>query len=178
MFTIQSFTGSGGEEHVVVYKGDIVGQARVPVRVHSECLTGEVFQSLRCDCREQLEAALSYFESEGRGLLIYLRHQEGRGIGIFNKIRAYALQDTGLDTVEANQHLGLPSDSRTYEAAVAILRKLQIESICLLTNNPVKIRALEERGIKLDCRVPIRIEPTKHNGTYLKTKIHKMDHMP
>jgi GTP cyclohydrolase II len=166
----------GSIEHAVVFKGEIEDAEDLPVRLHSECLTGEVFGSLRCDCDQQLAAALDYFEDEGRGLLIYLR-QEGRGIGLFNKIEAYSLQDDGLDTVEANRKLGLSCDARSYQLAVKILRELRVKSVRLLTNNPTKIEALIESGIPISSRVPIHIPPNAHNTDYLETKKQKMAHM-
>jgi GTP cyclohydrolase II len=174
-FKIRVATEDDSLQNVVIYKGELRGQEDVPVRVHSECLTGEVFNSLRCDCNEQLEFALNYMESEGRGVLIYLR-QEGRGIGLFNKIRAYALQDGGLDTVEANEHLGLPVDARTYGLAAEILRYFGIRSVRLLTNNPLKTGALRELGIEITENVPVRVEPNSCNHRYLETKKRKMNH--
>jgi GTP cyclohydrolase II len=174
-FKIRVATDGDFLQHVIVYKGDMPGAQNMPLRVHSECLTSEVFNSLRCDCNEQLESAMNYFETEGRGVLIYLR-QEGRGIGLFNKIHAYALQDGGMDTVEANEHLGLPVDARTYELAAEIIRFLGIESVRLLTNNPVKIEALRELGIVITDSVPVRVQPNSNNIQYLETKRKKMRH--
>lgn len=165
-----------GLEHIIVYKGDLDGTADVPVRVHSECLTSEVFGSLRCDCDHQLSAALDHIEAHGCGLIIYLR-QEGRGIGLFNKIEAYRLQDEGLDTVEANEQLGLSSDSRSYKLAVDILKTLRIKSVQLMTNNPKKLDALSRSGIEVTRRIPIHIPPNVHNCDYLETKKSKMSHM-
>jgi len=163
-------------EHAIVFKGELEDALDLPVRVHSECLTGEVFGSLRCDCDEQLGAALDYFEAEARGLLIYLR-QEGRGIGLFNKIEAYSLQDDGLDTVEANRQLGLSSDARSYQLAVKILKELRVRSVRLLTNNPLKIHALRRSGIEISRRIPIHVARNVHNTAYLETKKQKMAHM-
>jgi GTP cyclohydrolase II len=163
-------------EHLIVFKGDIAGHESVPVRIHSSCVTGETLSSLRCDCDQQLSAALQLLEVEGRGVVIYLR-QEGRGIGLFNKINAYALQDEGLDTVEANLELGLPSDSRTYEIAVGIMKELNILSVRLLTNNPRKITALEQHGITVTERVPLRIPATAHSDRYLEAKRRKLSHL-
>jgi len=165
-----------GVEHIIVYKGEIDEAADLPVRVHSECLTSEVFGSLRCDCDHQLAAALDHLESEGRGLIIYLR-QEGRGIGLFNKIEAYRLQDQGMDTVEANEHLGLLSDARSYKLAVDILQTLRVQSVQLMTNNPKKLQALRRSGIEVTRRIPIHIAPNVHNSAYLETKKAKMEHM-
>ncbi len=131
---------------------------------------------MRCDCSQQLAAALDYFEQEGIGVLIYLR-QEGRGIGLFNKIQAYTLQDSGLDTVEANAKLGLPDDARTYEAAIEILRLLNIRSVRLMTNNPLKIDALKGHDFEMTERIPIHVEPNNFNVAYLRTKKTKMDHL-
>lgn len=163
-------------EHVIIYKGAIESADNLDVRVHSECMTGEVFRSLRCDCDQQLGWALDHIESQGIGLVIYLR-QEGRGIGLFNKIRAYALQDSGLDTVEANLELGFPSDGRTYEVAAEILNALGINSINLITNNPRKHDALREHGIEVIRRIPVLIEPNDHNKDYLKVKGEKLNHL-
>ena len=165
-----------GTEHVIIYKGAIENASILDVRVHSECLTGEVLGSLRCDCDQQLDWALDHIETLGIGMVIYLR-QEGRGIGLFNKIRAYALQDTGLDTVEANNHLGFASDLRTYEVAVEILKTLGIDTINLITNNPRKVDALRKHGIDIKQRIPILIEPNDHNRGYLKVKGEKMKHL-
>jgi GTP cyclohydrolase II len=165
-----------GVEHAMVFKAGLEEAVDLPVRVHSECLTSEVFRSLRCDCDHQLAAALDYFEAEGRGLLIYLR-QEGRGIGLFNKIEAYCLQDEGLDTVEANRQLGLSNDNRSYRVAVEILKELRIQSVRLLTNNPKKIGALRRSGIEISRRIPLHVEPNSHNCSYLATKKLKMAHM-
>lgn len=175
-FHVQVVKDSCGTEHVIIYKGAIEDVAILDVRVHSECLTGEVFESRRCDCDQQLDWALDHIEAQGIGMVIYLR-QEGRGIGLFNKIRAYALQDAGLDTVEANIELGFPSDMRTYETAGEILGALGISSINLITNNPLKLDALRKYGIKIINRIPILIEPNDHNRHYLKVKGDKMNHM-
>lgn len=175
-FKIRVFQDLEGRDHVVVYKGDPADGHNVPLRIHSQCLTSEVFHSLRCDCSQQLAAALDYFEQEGAGVLIYLR-QEGRGIGLFNKIQAYTLQDDGLDTVEANAKLGLPDDARTYEVAIAILRLLRIRSARLMTNNPLKIDAMKWHDFEITERIPISIEPNPFNGAYLNTKKTKMDHL-
>jgi 3,4-dihydroxy 2-butanone 4-phosphate synthase / GTP cyclohydrolase II len=165
-----------GTEHVIIYKGAIENADTLDVRVHSECLTGEVFESMRCDCDQQLDWALDHIEGIGTGMVIYLR-QEGRGIGLFNKIRAYALQDSGLDTVEANHELGFPSDMRTYETAAEILNCLGINRINLITNNPRKLDALRKYGIRINSRIPILIEPNDHNRHYLKVKGDKLNHL-
>lgn len=176
LFRVQAVRDESGIEHAIVFKGAINDSEDLPVRVHSECLTGEVFGSQRCDCDQQLGAALDYFEEEGNGLLIYLR-QEGRGIGFFNKIEAYCLQDKGLDTIEANQELGLSADSRCYQLAVKILGELGVRSVQLLTNNPLKIEALRQGGVQITSRVPIQCVPNSHNSAYLQTKKLKMAHM-
>jgi GTP cyclohydrolase II len=175
-FKVRAVRDQAGLEHVIVYKGDLTGKDDVPVRIHSECHTSEVLHSLRCDCRQQLDAALEFFESEGIGVMIYLR-QEGRGIGLFNKIEAYALQDRGLDTVAANSALGLEADARTYEVAVEILHILGIRSVRLLTNNPRKIEAFRQHDMRVQ-RIPHRFKPNQHNAAYLLTKQQKMEHFP
>jgi GTP cyclohydrolase II len=146
------------------------------VRLHSECLTGEVLGSLRCDCGAQLDAALAAIAASGDGVLLYLR-QEGRGIGIVNKLRAYALQDRGLDTVEANLALGLPADARDYGGAAAVLQALGVRAVRLLTNNPAKVRALEHNGVRVLERVPIVVPPTEISLRYLTTKVQRMGHL-
>jgi GTP cyclohydrolase II len=146
------------------------------VRLHSECLTGDVMGSLRCDCRDQLEAALKKISQMQRGVVLYLR-QEGRGIGLINKIRAYSLQDQGLDTVEANLALGFRDDERDYTVAAHMLMALKIQSVQLMTNNPKKIDQLTRYGIKVDGRIPHIMEPNKHNRFYLETKAAKSGHM-
>ena len=175
-FQVRVVKEACGTEHVIIYKGAIENAGILDVRVHSECLTGEVFESLRCDCDQQLDWALDHIETLGIGMVIYLR-QEGRGIGLFNKIRAYALQDTGLDTVEANKELGFASDLRTYEVAAEILNTLGITAINLITNNPRKVDALQKHGIDIVSRIPILIEPNDHNRGYLKVKGEKMKHL-
>lgn len=174
-FEIRAIRDADGHEHVIVQIGEVSGVEDVPVRVHSECLTAEVLQSMRCDCREQLLAALEKLSTEPSGVLIYLR-QEGRGIGLFNKIEAYALQDTGLDTVEANEKLGFPADARTYEVAASILAALGVGSVRLMTNNPRKLEALERHGVRVTRRLPLLIEPGRYNDRYLRTKRFKMNH--
>ncbi|HET9913069.1 MAG TPA: GTP cyclohydrolase II [Anaerolineales bacterium] len=165
-----------GKEHIAITKGDVIGASNVPVRLHSECLTGDVMGSLRCDCRDQLEAALKKISQMQRGVVLYLR-QEGRGIGLINKIRAYSLQDQGLDTVEANLALGFRDDERDYAVAAHMLMALQIQSVQLMTNNPKKIDQLTRYGIKVDGRIPHIMEPNKHNRFYLETKAAKSGHM-
>lgn len=175
LFHVRAVRVADGRTHLVVYKGDIAGRTDCAVRIHSECRTGEVFHSMRCDCREQLAQALEQFEAEGCGLMIYLR-QEGRGIGLFNKIEAYALQDVGLDTITANEALGHVPDARRYDVAVKILNHYAIGSIRLLTNNPAKVAAVEEQGIAVQ-RVSIVAPSNPFNDQYLTTKRLQMDHL-
>ncbi|CAA9513869.1 MAG: 3,4-dihydroxy-2-butanone 4-phosphate synthase / GTP cyclohydrolase II [uncultured Solirubrobacteraceae bacterium] len=164
------------KHHVAMVKGDVDGQQDVLVRVHSECLTGDVFHSLRCDCGEQLESALAVIESEGRGVLLYLS-QEGRGIGLLNKLKAYKLQEEGYDTVDANLRLGLPADLRDYGIGAQILVDLGLTSMRLLTNNPKKIRGLEGYGLAVTAQVPIEQLPNPHNEAYLRAKAQRMGHI-
>ncbi|MBN2226577.1 MAG: bifunctional 3,4-dihydroxy-2-butanone-4-phosphate synthase/GTP cyclohydrolase II [candidate division Zixibacteria bacterium] len=164
------------KSHLALVKGDIKNKEEVLVRVHSECLTGDVFGSERCDCGGQLAAALKRIEREGLGVFLYMR-QEGRGIGLTNKIMAYALQDNGRDTVEANHDLGFPADLRDYGIGAQILADLGLKSIRLMTNNPRKIVGLEGHGLKVAARVPIQGDVTEHNAKYLKTKRDKMGHL-
>jgi len=165
----------GGETHLALIHGDINGASKLLTRVHSECLTSEVFGSLKCDCDDQLRLAMLRIQKQDRGLIIYLR-QEGRGIGIFNKVRAYHMQDHGFDTVEANRRLGLPIDSREYPMVAAIIDDLKVKSIRLMTNNPDKMKAIRAVGVKVSGRVPIRSRPNRYNRTYLQTKKLKMHH--
>jgi GTP cyclohydrolase II len=164
------------KEHTAIVRGDVQGLEDVPVRVHSECHTGDVWSSLRCDCREQLEASVEYVAGKEFGAVIYLK-QEGRGIGLLNKIKAYQLQDLGLDTVEANHYLGYPAEVRDYAVAARILELLQIQSIALLSNNPDKIAKLEAEGVAITRRIPIVIESNQHNHSYLDTKKNRMGHL-
>jgi GTP cyclohydrolase II len=165
-----------GKEHVAITKGDVIGAANVPVRLHSECLTGDVMGSLRCDCRDQLEAALKAIGQMERGMVLYLR-QEGRGIGLVNKIRAYSLQDQGLDTVQANLALGFRDDERDYAVAAHMLMSLKIQSVQLMTNNPKKINQLTQYGINVVGRIPHVMEPNQYNRFYLETKAAKSGHL-
>jgi GTP cyclohydrolase II len=163
-------------EHCAIIHGDVQGKDNVLIRVHSECFTGEVLHSLKCDCREQLDYAMRAIAQEGAGVVIYLR-QEGRGIGLGNKIRAYALQDQhGADTVEANRLLGFGDDLRRYHVATAILAELDINAVRLLTNNPVKVEALRAEGLDVE-RVPVHIEAGEHAAGYLSTKRSRMGHL-
>ena len=168
--------GLDHEEHVAMVMGDVAGEG-VLVRVHSSCFTGEVLGSLRCDCRAQLDSALERIAGEGRGVVVYLV-QEGRGIGLGNKVRAYDLQDAGLDTVEANLELGFAADARSYELAAQILRDLGVQSVRLMTNNPAKRAGLEQAGIAIAAVESHHAGATPHNASYLDTKRAKLGHMP
>ncbi|HEY9738042.1 MAG TPA: GTP cyclohydrolase II, partial [Trichocoleus sp.] len=167
-----------GSEHVALVQGDpeTFKDQSVMVRVHSECLTGDAFGSLRCDCRMQLQAALKMINNAGRGVVVYLR-QEGRGIGLVNKLKAYSLQDMGLDTVEANEKLGLPVDQRNYGIGAQILNDIGVKQFCLITNNPRKIAGLKGYGLEMVNRVPLIIEATAYNSNYLATKAKKLGHL-
>lgn len=178
-FRIHGFEAARGgarEEAVALVLGDLHGAPPL-VRIHSQCFTGDVFHSLRCDCRAQLELALEAIAAEGRGMVIY-EMKEGRGIGLLNKLRAYQLQDAGADTVEANERLGFEPDLREYEMPAAILRHFGVDSVRLLTNNPDKIAALEQAGVRVAERVPCQPRPlTHHAARYLKTKKKRMGHL-
>ena len=163
-------------EHVAMVKGEVAGEQDVLVRMHSECLTGDVFHSLRCDCGEQLEAAMRAIDREGRGAIVYLR-QEGRGIGLVHKLRAYALQDEGMDTVQANEALGFRPDLRDYWIGAQILLDLGLSSIRILTNNPKKIVGMDGYGLSVTGQVSLRVEPNPHNEAYLATKRDKLGHL-
>jgi 3,4-dihydroxy 2-butanone 4-phosphate synthase/GTP cyclohydrolase II len=164
------------KEHVALVKGDVANKENVPVRIHSECFTGDVLGSRRCDCGEQLDMSMQLIAEVGFGVLIYLR-QEGRGIGLFKKLQAYNLQDQGMDTVDANIHLGHLADEREYTIAALILENLKIKSIKLITNNPKKIDDLKKLGIKVQGRIPSEVVAHNDNIGYLKTKAKKMAHM-
>lgn len=176
-FTLLGFEdqATGGELTAVV-RGEVRGAADCPVRVHSECHTGDILGSLRCDCREQLEESLRFIGARDRGAVVYLR-QEGRGIGLLNKIRAYQLQDQGLDTVAANEQLGFPADARDYRVAARVIELLGITSVRLLTNNPAKIAGLRQEGIIVSGRIPVVVPANRVNGRYLATKRTRLGHL-
>lgn len=163
-------------EHCAIVKGDVRGERDLLIRVHSECFTGEALHSLKCDCREQLDQALSIIAEKGRGAVLYLR-QEGRGIGLGNKIRAYALQEQGVDTVDANLRLGFEADARKYDVASAMLADLGIVSVLVLTNNPAKVEALRADGVVVTGRVAMDVQSNQHNRSYLDTKRKRMGHL-
>jgi 3,4-dihydroxy 2-butanone 4-phosphate synthase/GTP cyclohydrolase II len=164
------------QNHIALVKGDVAGLPDIAVRVHSECLTGDVFHSLRCDCGSQLHEAMRIIEREGAGILLYMR-QEGRGIGLVNKIKAYQLQDQGMDTAEANLHLGFDPDPREYGIGAQILRDLGVTTMRLITNNPVKRAGLQGYGLEITGRIPIEIPANKYNARYLRTKREKFGHL-
>lgn len=176
-FIMHGFEEAGtGKEHVALVLGDLAGDEPVLVRLHSECLTGDTLFSLRCDCGFQLEAALEAIAKVGRGALLYLR-QEGRGIGLINKIRAYRLQDGGADTVEANEQLGFPADARDFRIARGMLGELGVSKVRVMTNNPRKVDTLKRVGIEVVERVPLEVGRNPHNTRYLDTKSEKLGHM-
>ncbi len=172
-FIIYSFS----DHLIALTKGNIKNRQNILTRVQSECLTGEVFTSLRCDCRDQLSNSLKLISSKEKGILIYLKKQEGRGIGLMNKINAYSLQDKGFDTVEANHQLGFVPDLRTYENVKHVLNYFNISSISLITNNPEKIKQIKNNGLKIIKRIPLKIGPNQFNKDYLKTKKDKLGHL-
>ncbi|MCB9545621.1 MAG: GTP cyclohydrolase II [Myxococcales bacterium] len=175
-FDVRVLVDAEGREHVALSVGELAGAEDVLVRMHSECLTSEVLGSLKCDCKAQLDAALERIQAAGRGLVIYLR-QEGRGIGLGNKIRAYALQEAGADTVDANRLLGFEDDLRSYDVAVQVIAALGIRSVRLLTNNPLKIEALAEAGVKVSGREAVFTGLNPVNQNYLETKRVRMGHL-
>jgi GTP cyclohydrolase II len=176
-FTIHGFEEKGtGKEHVAITMGEVAGEEPLLCRIHSECLTGDCLFSLRCDCGPQLQAAMQNVAEKGRGLILYLR-QEGRGIGLLNKLKAYALQDSGADTVEANVQLGFEPDSREYQVCKPILDHLEINALRLMTNNPRKVEALKGMGIKVTEIIPHHTEANPHNESYLSVKVNKLGHM-
>ena len=167
---------TSNEEFVCVYKGEFNENVAVPVRIHSQCLTGDVFHSIKCDCGPQLQRAMETIEKEGRGIIVY-QQQEGRGIGIINKIRAYALQDEGADTIEANTRLGLEVDLRQYEQCVEILKDLGVRKIKAMSNNPEKLKAMRDGGLEIVERLPIEFKPSKDTQKYLSVKKFQMGHL-
>ena len=176
-FTLVGFQETGtGKDHAALVMGDVSGDEPVLGRIHSECLTGDALFSLRCDCGFQLQAAMENIAKAGRGVLLYVR-QEGRGIGLLNKIRAYHLQDQGADTVEANVALGFAADMRDYTICADMLKQLEVKSLKLMTNNPRKMKAMESFGIPVAERVPLQEGRNPHNEFYLSTKANKLDHM-
>ncbi len=175
-FTMTVFRAVDGKEHLVLALGDLQAEPPPLVRLHSECLTGDALGSLRCDCGPQLQEAMRRIAKEGRGAILYLR-QEGRGIGLGNKIRAYALQDGGVDTVDANHQLGFPDDARDYRLAVSLLREMGICKLRLLTNNPRKVASLKKDGITVTERVPLSVGQNPHNADYLATKRDRLGHL-
>jgi 3,4-dihydroxy 2-butanone 4-phosphate synthase/GTP cyclohydrolase II len=175
-FDIYGYEASG-REHVALVCGTLPLAEPVLVRIHSECLTGEAFGSLRCDCRDQLDLALDAIAARGSGVLVYLRGHEGRAIGLINKLRAYALQDRGRDTVRANSELGLPTDARDYGDAIAILEDLGVHELRLMTNNPAKVRAVTAAGLHVVERVPIVVAATTDNADYLRAKKSQLGHI-
>ncbi len=176
LFNIVIFRDENALDHALIFKGKIDDGEAVLTRIHSECLTGDAFGSLRCDCGPQLDLALDEINKKGRGALLYMR-QEGRGIGLFNKIRAYELQDNGLDTVDANIKLGFPSDGRKYNLCALMLQKMGVKKVILMTNNPLKIDEISSYGIEVVDRVPLEIGRNKYNEDYLNTKEKRMGHM-
>ena len=176
VFTMHGFEDEHGQDHIALTMGDTSGAEPVLARVHSECLTGDALFSQKCDCGPQLQAAMQAIQAAGRGVIVYLR-QEGRGIGLINKIRAYQLQDQGLDTVEANVALGLPVDARDFTLAKSIFDYLDIQAIRLLTNNPQKVQVLADTGINIVERVPLNVGEHLENERYLNTKAIKLGHL-
>jgi len=176
-FTVHAFTDEKeSKDHLAICMGDLLKSEPVLSRIHSQCITGESFFSMRCDCRYQLTESLKQIADIGRGVVFYLQ-QEGRGIGLSNKIKAYSLQDKGLDTVEANHHLGFKEDERTYENVAGMINFLAIKKLDLMTNNPKKIEALKSMGVEVSQRVPLFTSSNKYNEKYISTKIKKLGHL-
>ncbi|MFA5108128.1 MAG: GTP cyclohydrolase II [Candidatus Micrarchaeia archaeon] len=175
-FEVYAFEDQKMKTHLALVRGEVKGKQGVPVRVHSRCLTGDALGSLRCDCRQQYEKAMTYLGKQEIGVLLYM-NQEGRGIGLANKIRAYALQDDGMDTVQANHQLGFADDLRGYESAADMLKYIGVKSIILMSNNPKKVIGLEKEGIVVDERMSLQVAQTGYDSAYLKTKKDKMGHI-
>ena len=176
-FTVHAFTDQKeSKDHLAICMGDLLTNEPVLSRIHSQCITGESFFSMRCDCRYQLTESLQQIANVGRGVVFYLQ-QEGRGIGLSNKIKAYSLQDKGLDTVEANHQLGFKEDERTYETVSGMIKFLAIKKLDLMTNNPKKIRALKDMGVEVNQRIPLSTDTNKYNEKYISTKINKLGHL-
>ncbi len=176
-FTVHAFTDEKEKkDHLAICMGDLLTNEPVLSRIHSQCITGESFFSMRCDCRYQLTESLQQIANIGRGVVFYLQ-QEGRGIGLSNKIKAYSLQDKGLDTVEANHQLGFKEDERTYETVSGMIKFLAIKKLDLMTNNPKKIKALKDMGVEVNQRIPLSTDTNKYNEKYISTKINKLGHL-
>ena len=176
-FTVHAFTDQKeSKDHLAICMGDLLTNEPVLSRIHSQCITGESFFSMRCDCRYQLTESLQQIANVGRGVVFYLQ-QEGRGIGLSNKIKAYNLQDKGLDTVEANHQLGFKEDERTYETVSGMIKFLAIKKLDLMTNNPKKIKALKDMGVEVNQRIPLSTDTNKYNEKYISTKINKLGHL-
>ena len=175
-FEVYAFEDRKMKTHLALVKGDVKDRQSVPVRVHSRCLTGDALGSLRCDCRQQYEKAMEFLGKQENGILLYM-NQEGRGIGLANKIRAYALQDEGMDTVQANHQLGFADDLRGYESAADMLKYIGVKTIVLMSNNPKKVIGLEKEGIVVDKRMSLQVAQTDYDSAYMKTKKDKMGHL-
>ena len=176
-FTVHAFTDQKeSKDHLAICMGDLLTNEPVLSRIHSQCITGESFFSMRCDCRYQLTESLQQIANIGRGVVFYLQ-QDGRGIGLSNKIKAYSLQDKGLDTVEANHQLGFKEDERTYETVSGMIKFLAIKKLDLMTNNPKKIKALKDMGVEVNQRIPLSTDTNKYNEKYISTKINKLGHL-
>lgn len=177
-FDAHAFTAVNGVDHIALVRGDVTGELPVLTRVHSECLTGDAFGSLRCDCGPQLQGAMRAIAERGRGVVVYLRDHEGRGIGLAGKMAAYRLQEEGMDTVDANEHLGYPVDARSYGVAADILSHLGVQHVRLMTNNPAKVAGLEQAGVSVATRSSAAVTPGVHNARYIQTKVDRMGHVP